>query len=350
MLQLAAQPPFAYTNTVLPAPGAPVPMDQALAIPPTATSNSYGIDSGYRTPFVQIWNFDVQRDITRTVTLGFDYTGTKGSDLDLLRAPNRTATGALLIPDVLPFIWESAIAYSNMNAVTFSIRKRLTDGFAASASYTLSKALDDASSIAGGTGVVAQNDQNLAAEYGLSNFDQRQRFTGTFTYELPFGPNKKWLDSGVSAAIFGGWVWNGTVQLATGTPFTARVIGAYTDVAGGVNGTLRANYNGAPVTIADPSVGMLFNTAAFSVPPLGQFGDAGRNTIIGPGVSNVNLGLTRNIPIGQNRMLSVQLLANNVFNIAQYSAIDTAANSPTFGQITAARAPRQIQVLTRFRF
>jgi hypothetical protein len=64
----------------------------------------------------------------------------------------------------------------------------------------------------------------------------------------------------------------------------------------------------------------------------------------------MNLGLTRNIPIGQSRTLSVQLLANNVFNTVQFASIDTIVNSPTFGQVTAVRPMRRVQIVTRFRF
>ena len=69
------------------------------------------------------------------------------------------------------------------------------------------------------------------------------------------------------------WVLNGNVQFASGTPLTARVLGAASDVAGGVNGTLRANYNGAPVAVSDPTTALFFNTAAFSNPAFGQFGN-----------------------------------------------------------------------------
>ena len=76
-----------------------------------------------------------------------------------------------------------------MNALTLRFRRRLTNGFGASASYTLARSIDDASSIGGSGAVVAQNDQDLEAERGLSSFDQRHRFNGDFTYELPFGAN-----------------------------------------------------------------------------------------------------------------------------------------------------------------
>ncbi len=349
--QLAGQPPFAISNTVLTAPATPLPIQTALlAVVPGETTNTYAVDPNYRLGYVQIWNLDVTRDLTRTVQAGIGYTGTKGSDLDILRAPNRDPNGTLRIDGVQPFIWESSEGDSIMHALNFRLRRRLTNGIAAGVVYTLSRSIDDASSIGGGTAVVAQNDLDLAAERGLSSFDQRHRVTGDFTYELPFGANKRWFTSGMAASIFGNWQLNGNGTLASGTPFTARVLGDTRDVARGTNGTLRANYNGLPIDVSDPSSTLFFNTAAFSVPAAGTYGNAGRNTIIGPGTSVMNLGITRNITWAQTRGLSIQLLASNVFNTVQFASIDTVVNSPTFGQVTAVRPMRRIQLLFRFRF
>ena len=154
----------------------------------------------------------------------------------------------------------------------------------------------------------------------------------------------------MAAALLGNWQLNGNVTLASGTPFTARVLGNIQRRRRGINGTLRANYNGQPIAISDPTSLLFFNTAAFSVPAPGTFGNAGRNTIIGPGTSVLNLGLTRNITFGQTRGLSIQLLASNVFNTVQFASIDTIVNSPTFGQVTAVRPMRRVQLLFRFRF
>ncbi|HTK29547.1 MAG TPA: TonB-dependent receptor [Vicinamibacterales bacterium] len=349
--QLASQPPYAVTNTALGTLAAPIPLQTALLdIPPGVTTNTFGVDPDYRLGSAQIWNLDVQRDLARTYTLGIGYTGTKGTDLDVLRAPNRNPDGTLRIAGVQPFLWESSSADSLMNALTLRFRRRLNHGFAAGASYTLSKSTDDASSIGGTAGVVAQNDQDLEAERGLSSFDQRHRFSGNFIVELPFGPGKPWLQNGTAAALFGGWQVNGTVQFASGTPFTARVLGSVRDVATGVNGTLRANYDGEPIASADPTTLAFFNTAAFSVPPPGTFGSAGRNTIIGPGTSVLNLGVMRNIDLGSRRVLTLQLTAANVLNTIQWASIDTVVNSPTFGRVTAARPMRRVQIVTRIRF
>ena len=117
-----------------------------------------------------------------------------------------------------------------------------------------------------------------------------------------------------------------------------------------MNGTLRANYDGQPIAVTDPTTLLFFNTGAFSIPAAGTFGNAGRNTIVGPGTGNVTLGLTRNITLGQTRSVSVQVLANNVLNTPQYASVDTVVNSPTFGQVTATRPMRRVQILTRLRF
>ena len=348
--QLAGQPPFAVTGTVLASPLTPLRLESALLNVATgATTNTFAVDPNYRIGYVQIWNLDVQRDLSRTITSGVGYTGTRGLNLDILRAPNRGPTG-LRIAGVQPFIWESSGGESIMHSLSFRLRKRLTRGLAAGGSYTLSKSIDNASSIGGGGSVVAQNDQDLAAERALSSFDQRHRFTGDVSYELPFGANKRWFTSGVGAALFGNWQWNGSVTLASGLPFTPRVVANASDVSRGTNGTLRANYSGAPIQLNDPTSLAFFNTAAFSIPPPGTFGSAGRNIIIGPGSSSANMGLTRNISFSNNRGLSIQILANNIFNTVQWGSIDTVVNSPTFGRVTSVRAMRRVQVLTRIRF
>ena len=356
--QLAGQPPFATANTVLAAVGVPIPLSTALCNPNPGvpcdtpfgtTTNSYAVDPNYRMGYVQIWNLDLQHDLSRTVQVGIGYTGTKGSDLDVQLAPNRGPNG-LIIPDISPYIYEQSGAYSILESMTLRVRKRLSNGWGAGATYILSKSIDDASTIGGGGVVVAQNPLDLGAERGLSSFDQRNRLNADFTYELPFGDKKKWFDSGTPAAILGNWQFNGTVQLASGTPFTARILGGVGDVAGGVNGTLRADYNGQPISLSDPTTTLFFNKSAFSPPAPGTFGDSSRNMIIGPGTSVLNLGLTKNINFSATRGLSVQVLANNVLNTVQFASIDTVVNSRTFGYVTAARSMRKFQILTRLRF
>ena len=125
---------------------------------------------------------------------------------------------------------------------------------------------------------------------------------------------------------------------------------AAADVARGTSGTLRANYSGESIQINDPSIDHFFNTAAFSVPDAGFFGNASRNLIIGPGSRQLNAQFSRDIRLGGTRVLSVNLNATNLLNMVNYGAIDTVVNSPTFGQVTSVRPMRSMQVGLRFRF
>jgi hypothetical protein len=140
------------------------------------------------------------------------------------------------------------------------------------------------------------------------------------------------------------------VNLATGTPFTVRVLGNFNDVARGTNGTLRADVTGQPFSVADPTTLEWFNTAAFSLPPTGQFGDSGRNILIGPTTLVFNMSMSKNFQLKENTGFEIRADATNVFNTPQFTSIDTTVNSPTFGQIIGAGAQRRMSLNLRYHF
>ena len=146
------------------------------------------------------------------------------------------------------------------------------------------------------------------------------------------------------------WRGSATFTWQSGTPLTPRVTGAVMDVATGTNGTLRGNYDGEPVRVSDPSIDMFFNTAAFSIPSAGSYGNASRNMIIGPGSRQLNAQLSRDLRLGGTRALTLQVNGSNLLNLVNYLAIDTVVNSPTFGQVLSVRSMRTITLNVRFRF
>ena len=94
-----------------------------------------------------------------------------------------------------------------------------------------------------------------------------------------------------------------------------------------------------------------FNTTAFRLPESGTFGDAGRNTIDGPGSWTLDLNLARSIPLNdEGRRLLVMLQASNLFNHVNYAGLNTVVNSIGFGQVTSVGGMRRIQVNFRFMF
>jgi hypothetical protein len=363
---MAFQPPFSNTATNTQSPTTPLTLQNGFPpVPPGSISNSFGVDPNYRLGYVQIWNLDVQQQIRPTLIMNLDYTGTKGTRLDILEAPNRTETG-VLFPGVQPFYWEDSVGDSTANALSVRVRKRLQGGFSIGGRYTFSKSLDNASTIgsgeplvaqgAGRTGVsgvtnVAQNAFDLAAERGLSSFDQRHSFTADYLWELPFGHERRWL-SGKTAlrAVLGDWNWSGDWTLASGLPFTPRILGNVLDVSHGTNGTVRADVvPGQAVSVPDPSIAEWFNTAAF-VAPTGPFGDARRNSIEGPGSRLFDMSFTKIFPLSESRSLEFRAQFSNVFNTPQYVGIDSVINSPTYGRVISVGPMRSLLLTARFRF
>ena len=227
--QLAFQPPFSFAQTnVQSSPGQLTLQNGFPASQSQGITNNYAVNPNYRMGYVQIRNLDIQQQIKPTLLLNLDYTGTKGTDLDILEAPNRTATG-IRIPGVQAFDYENSLGDSEANAGSVRLRKRLAHGFSVGGTYTFSKSIDDASTIgsgatsgsgsaglgAGGTGAgagassgsssagatnVAQNAFDLSAERGLSSFNQTHRFTADYLWELPFGHDKRWFTGKQRAA------------------------------------------------------------------------------------------------------------------------------------------------------
>jgi len=171
------------------------------------------------------------------------------------------------------------------------------------------------------------------------------------TYRFPFGPNEKWLrNGGLFGGIAGGWNINANFQARSGNPQTVTVSGAARDISSGINGALRADYNGDAIAIANPTIDQWFNTAAFSVPVAGAFGTSARNIIIGPGSKNLNMTFNRTVRMSGNRNLQIRMQVNNILNMANYSGVDTNVNSPTFGQVLSVRPMRSVTVNVRFRY
>jgi len=349
--RLAAQPPAAVTETIVAGLEPTLDIENALLTPTSSTTNNWGVDKEYGLGLIQTWNASVSRDLTQSWNILAGYTGVKGADLDLLSAPNRGPGGTLSIPDVQPFTWEASGGHSILNLANIQLTRRLAHGVAGSASYTFSKSMDNTPSLGSASTIVEQDPNNPGAEWALSNFDRRQQFAANFTLELPFGANRRWLaNGGLLSDVFGGWTATGTFNALSGTPFTARVCGAATDVAQGTNCSLRGDSTGLPIQLADPTVTSFFNTSAFTAAAPGVFGDAARNTIVGPGGRQLNATLTRDVRLNGTRAVTLQVNATNLFNTVQWTVLDTDINSPTYGHVIGVKPMRAVTVGLRFRF
>jgi len=352
----AFQPPFANTatnSTDVTGLTSPTPLTIINGFPTasqTTVRNNFAVNPDYALGYVQIWNLDIQHEFRGNLVLNVGYNGAKGTRLDSERA--------LLVAGNQPFIYESSEGDSILHAASVRVRRRMSKGLGLGAQYVFSKSLDDASSIGGGSVIVAQNPFDLPADRGLSSFNQTHKFTGNWIYDLPFGENHRFAQKGALAHLLSNWQWSGDFTVASGLYFTPSILGGSVDIARGVSGSQRANVvSGQSISLPNPSALEWFNTAAFCVPgatcvnPTGStFGDAGRNTIEGPGSIIFDMSINRSIPIKESRNLDLRFAANNVFNHVNFASINTAVNSQAFGEVTSVGNMRRITVQARFRF
>jgi len=343
---MAHQPPFANEQTNQSAAAGALTL--ANGFPAPNTTGNYALDPHYVLPYVQVWNLDVQKTLPWGVVANIGYSGAKGDHLDITSAPGRTPEGVSYSGAL--FNYEQAVAFSKFNSGTLRLNKRLSSGIAVGANYQYSHSIDNAGSVGGTSTVVAQNWQDLLAEEGNSSFDVRHKVSGQYLFELPFGQDKRYLTTGTASHIFEGFSVSGSFVFATGTPLTPSFAANALDVARNTAGSLRPDrVAGASITAGGGSQREWFNTAAFTT-PAGPYGTASRNSIPGPGKIQNNMSLSKTMQLGDTRSMEIRATATNVFNTVQYSGVDTAVDSLTFGQVTSADSMRAFSFMARFRF
>lgn len=312
-------------------------------------ANLNAFDPNYQYPQVQQWSFSVQRELPGQAVLTVAYVGNHAVHLD--QEPNlnqpqpnlAVANGSVNVNTVVPYLgygsitWDERNAMARYNALQTSLTRRFDNGLAFQASYTFSK------SMAWGFG---QNPFVQPDEKGLSNLDQTHNLTFNYVYELPFFRQR----SDFIAKLLGGWEISGNATFASGFPFTVTIAG---DRAGVGGGTQRPNVIGTPTRLA--RISEYFDTTAFALEPLGQFGNEGSDVIRGPGISDdVTMNFYRNFLFhmwgGEGQKLRIGAEFFNIFNHANFSAVGATFATPTFGQVTAALDPREIQFSARLTF
>ena len=241
---------------------------------------------------------------------------------------------------------------------------KFTHGFSLLSSFTYSKALTDAPQYRNAGGITGdensppQNSFNLAADRSPAYFNTKFRWVTSAVYDLPFGKGKRLFSQGVPAAVLGGWQLSGVFQAQTGFPYTIDYKGDPINIGGGSGGILvRPNYvltaDGQPVDPSLPSdqrsTSRYFNTAAF-VQPVASFGDVGRNTMIGAGLTNLDLTVARNFRVTERSSLQFRTEFFDLFNHPNYNLIGRIVNDPTFGIVQNQLPPRQIQMALKFAF
>jgi hypothetical protein len=352
----ANQPPFAVASSINTSSGNVLTLKDGLQqTVPDQVTNTFAVDRNYRTPYAGTWSASIQHDLGRGFFAEAGYLGTKGTRLDVRTLPNEPPPGGAhkigqpnQFGNAVGFTFDQSGGNSIFHALQLRLMRRFNRGISLSAFYQFAKSIDDSSSFGGVGNTVAQNWLDLAAERGLSSFDVRHEFSGNFIWTSPVGgPGSRLAADTKIGRLLKDWQLSGLLTAQTGNPLTARVLGNSQRLAqtGGV-GSGRAQATGLPVETGSG----FFNLDAFIAPPPGVYGDAGRNTIPGPGLVNLNLAIARSFNLAERRRLEFRVEANNVFNHVNYTDLYTVVNAVNYGLPSAAAPMRTLQAVVRFRF
>jgi outer membrane receptor protein involved in Fe transport len=289
--------------------------------------------------YLMIWNLNVQRQLTPSTTLMVGYVGNHGvhnadraDDVDMvlpattpagLLWPSPAGSGTKLNPNfgsIRAAYWAGSSRY---DALQVQVTKAMSHGFQVQGSYTWAKNLDTGSSNVSSDEYSNSISSPLwfcaACRRGLADYDVAHNLTVNYLWNLPSPKNWGFLGS----SVLGGWELGGLISAHSGIPFTPRIAGdplgqnssdpfAYPDRARGcgslVNPQNASNY---------------VNLSCFTPPnPLTLFGNTGRNSVIGPGLVNVDFAVIKNTRISRiseafNAQFRVEFF--NIFNRANFA-------------------------------
>jgi hypothetical protein len=341
--------------------------------------STFTVDQNMRPPYAQDWNFTIDQSLGKQ-NLSVGYIGSKGTRMPRLVEANpaiyqpgatfansprrRLYSGCTLTAGTCTLGTAGLVegnANSTFHSAQVSLTRRGTPDLNYTLAYTFSKDLDDSSSLhmSGpapwlvlGELDIAQNNQNLKAEHGRSLFDSRHRFAGSLTYVVPFARNL----TGVSSTLLDGWQFNALLAVNSSTPFTVYDSANVSLQAPhpGVSGMFgdRPNVVGNPNKGAPHKVSQWVSTSAFQrldpVANAGQFGNEGRNSVDGPAYASLDASLDKSFAIGVQTKVQFRAEAFNVTNHVNLIPPVFDMNSPAFGQITEAQAPRVLQFALKF--
>ncbi len=329
----------------------------------------------FRDGYVQQWRLEVEQNVRRKALLGIAYVGSKGTALPMQQNLNQAMPGgAVPYPQFGPIDQIGSSASSSYHSLQARGRLHLNQ-LTALATYTWSKSIDNASALfrTDGEPGIPQNSFDPAAERGLSNFHAAHRGVVSFEYEFPA------IRTSVIRQLLKSWSAGAIVTLQSGRPFTitrgidqshsgTATLGYFADrpnqisdpfIAGAVSANpdplcQRTISNGGRAADRVRTPETWFNPCAFADPGL-AFGNASRNSMIGPGLVGFDLSMSRTIRVSERRGLEMRVELFNALNRPNFDLPDQTFDSPAFARLVSAnrnglKPPRQLQIGVRYAF
>jgi hypothetical protein len=315
----------------------------------TSFANNWMLDLGYvgslGRKFPRLFSFSQAATPAATLGLVAGFPSTAGS----LGGPFFPAFGNLTAPGLGSFLMESN-SNSNYNSLQATLNKRFSHGLQMLLSYTWSHSLDyysgsDVSDVTLLPGDMVNQNHN----YGSSDFDRRHRFVASYLYNLPDAYHG---GSAFAKKLVNTWSLSGIVTLQSGIPFSIY----------GSNSAFEATQaNLAPGRTVQSAIksgdvadrlNAYFDTSAFVSPTaFGDFGQLGRNIIVGPKQINTDLSIMKNIPVTESQRVEFRAELFNLFNNVNWANPVNIQSSGNFGQIAATTTgPRVIQFALKYEF
>jgi hypothetical protein len=319
----------------------PFPSDGGFE--PTPTVNT--LDPNFRTAWSQQASVGLERVFAGT-TLTARYVTTHGRNMVRKRNINQPPPGPGEIDPRRPIegfadiLFVESQATSSYHGLQISAVRRHARRLSFRGAYTWGTSKDDTSAFLAtdGDDNTPQNSRDFAAEWGPSDYDVRHRFVGSVTWELP-DLEPVWLRGWQTSVVF-------TAQ--SGRPFTPRVSFDNSNTGNIGGGTFA--YDRPNLVAAGTPGSVSYNGQSFAVAPPYTFGNAGRNSLTGPGYAALDAVVAKRLTIGATRSLELRLEIFNALNRANYQIPDSFVDRATFGQSLVAFPARQMQVAARFAF
>jgi hypothetical protein len=346
------------------------PVDPYFTGPGTISPNAEQRDR--KDSYVEQWDLSVQRELPGNFVCTVSYLGSHGVHLLDTNVVNLIdpATGVAQYPAFAPAIpWRGSIGASSYNGLSVSVRRPFSNGLLIAANYAYTHELDNGSNGSGdGDNLSPQNAMCVACDWASGAWDARHVANGNVVYELPFGLGKSMLNErNVASAIAGNWRLTTTALARTGFPVNVLLPGSYIPPDGN-SGTQRPDLvPGVPLTPpGGRRVAEWINPAAFAL-PAGEFGDAPRNLVRGPGTWQIDIGAAKTIALKESAQLEFRAEFYNIFNhpqLGQPQSTFNASNTTGFGSIlntvntsivspitpVGSGTPREMQFAVRLNF
>lgn len=302
--------------------------------------------------YVEQWTASVQQGLPGQTVLTLTYLGAHGVHLfrrgyTNLIDPTTQTRPLPQYPSEIDTKYNEGM--SNFHAGVASITRRFHNGLFLGGNYMYSHAINDGS-VGAGDADAAQNISCFRCDYASSDYDARHSGTFSAVYELPFGRGKQFLNNSAAAELVaGGWSVNTLLSGRAGLPVNVTLSRSSTELPDGNNVDQRPDrVPGVPLYLSGRSVSHWINPAAFALPAIGEWGNAGRNTLTGPPLWQDDSAVEKNFRITERNNVTFRAEAFNIFNRSQFGqpssslSVTTSANGmrtltvpSSFGAITS---------------